>query len=755
MPRRARRRTYPGGGEQLPLAVQNERDDFDDGAIPLWSLYEMEVRAQDEVRFQGLLADMSGVPTFAGLFAAVITSFLVDGLKNLQPDPAQQSVYYHQQSVAMLAQISQQLASIAPQVSVPSTPPPPYPVFHPSSNDMAVNILWVAGLVCSLSAALFATHIQVWVRSYLRTIQQYDHPLERARFQQFFLDRTRSVQELASLTTGAIRYSVVLFFLGQSISIFEVNTAIGAVTTVLICCPLFLSVHFSWTQRNILGLGISLTTSSEALHKKETEELHRRKDRDVQAIQGLIDGIAIAKMEPLLLAIPDFFDTEWGRDVWREVFTQTHAADKIFQSVKYLLDTCDHPRHFKNKDARDRRKVACIEATSSLVRIIDYRLDGIEEIGKAAIKMLPGRFISSPPLSFIIRWTCLSLVDIRRTLRTNSLKASAEQAVYALARFRPDETGGEGAQRIDECLKAACECAEDLRRAFEPWTQDRTREQVEQILLTHGQQISELERIKSEADGLGDVDRQISVYRDAVDNASNDIFGHLGDYRLWEIYRDHMQLIYPGTGKQLQALTRLGLKLREVLDGQVAEGYKEVLKSLKSIDNDLVSLRQPNGSMKRQLWRLQDVSDGGGLGFSVEHFFLVLKQLLRRYYLDESNSVFYTGTFKMITSRWEESKESPGTHHVLLNIICDLIIPGRGIFSDYPFPESVTTMLLDVVRKMLQGYTGPDEHIRDAVREIESANPGEHILGGEKIGDANRIRVDRKELQRKALMVFP
>ncbi|KAH9029920.1 hypothetical protein EDB85DRAFT_1891803 [Lactarius pseudohatsudake] len=52
MPRRARRRTYPGGGEQLPLAAQNERDDFDDGAIPLWSLYETEVRAQDEVQFQ-------------------------------------------------------------------------------------------------------------------------------------------------------------------------------------------------------------------------------------------------------------------------------------------------------------------------------------------------------------------------------------------------------------------------------------------------------------------------------------------------------------------------------------------------------------------------------------------------------------------------------------------------------------------------------------------------------------------------------
>ncbi|KAH9011127.1 hypothetical protein EDB84DRAFT_1054878 [Lactarius hengduanensis] len=439
-------------------------------------------------------------------------------------------------------------------------------------------------------------------------------------------------------------------------------------------------------------------------------------------------------MEPLLLAIPSFFDTEWGRDVWREVFTQTHAVDKISQSVKYIFDTCKNPSHFNNDDARLRRRRACVGTVLPLVCLTHYRLDEFGEIGNDIDESFP-----------IIRRICFSLVKIQQTLCTNSLKAPAEQVVNALARFRPDETGGEGVQRIDECLKTAWECAEDLCRAFEPWTQDMTREQVEQILLTHGQQISELERIKSEADGLGDVDRQISVYGDAVDNAACNLLNvrFISDAFYFERYR----VIYPG--EQLQELTRLGSKLREVLDGRVAEGYEEVLESLKSIN-----LPGPNGLMRRQLWRLQDVRDNGGLGFTVELFFLFLKQLLWRGSLDESDSVFYTGTFKTITSRWEESKESPGTHHVLLNIICDLIIPNRGNLSNVPFPESITTMLLDVVGKMFQGYMGPDEHIRDAVREIESANPGEYILYGVKIGDADRIRVDRRELQRKALMAF-
>ncbi|KAH9061787.1 hypothetical protein EDB83DRAFT_2675448 [Lactarius deliciosus] len=91
--------------------------------------------------------------------------------------------------------------------------------------------------------------------------------------------------------------------------------------------------------------------------------------------------------------------------------------------------------------------------------------------------------------------------------------------------------------------------------------------------------------------------------------------------------------------------------------------------------------------MRRQLWRLQDLRDGGGFGFTVELFFLSLRRPLSISSLHESNSVFYTSTFKIITSHWEESRQSLGTHCILLNIICDLIIPGRGIFSGLFMPR--------------------------------------------------------------------
>ena len=179
------------------------------------------------------------------------------------------------------------------------------------------------------------------------------------------------------------------------------------------------------------------------------------------------------------------------------------------------------------------------------------------------------------------------------------------------------------------------------------------------------------------------------------------------------------QLIFPG--QRLQALARLGPKLREILDGQDADGHNEVLESLKSVGQVPHSLCKPD--VKRQPWRLQDLRDRGGLGYTVELFFLSLRYLLSIPSVHESSSAFYVGTFKVITSHWEMGKHSLGTQRILLNIICDLNIRDRGPFSNFPYPKSIATTLLDMVGRLLQGNTDPDEHIRGAVQEIENVDP--------------------------------
>jgi hypothetical protein len=85
--------------------------DFNDNANALWSLHLDEAKSHDEARIHSLKDDMDSVLIFAGLFSAALTSFLIDSVSSLQVDPAQQMVYYQQQNVALLAQISTQVAS--------------------------------------------------------------------------------------------------------------------------------------------------------------------------------------------------------------------------------------------------------------------------------------------------------------------------------------------------------------------------------------------------------------------------------------------------------------------------------------------------------------------------------------------------------------------------------------------------------------------------------------------------------------------
>ncbi|KAI0247229.1 hypothetical protein BJV78DRAFT_1247537 [Lactifluus subvellereus] len=118
--------------------------DFDDSANALWTLYGKEAKSHDEARIQTLKEDMDGT--------------------------------------------SQQISSIAPQVATPATPPPPFPTFKPSASDIHVNVFWFMALVFSLSAALFATLVQQWVRDYMHVFQRHDGLLKSARLRQYLYD---------------------------------------------------------------------------------------------------------------------------------------------------------------------------------------------------------------------------------------------------------------------------------------------------------------------------------------------------------------------------------------------------------------------------------------------------------------------------------------------------------------------------------------------------------------------------------------
>jgi hypothetical protein len=174
------------------------------------------------------------MPLQAGLFSAALTSFVVDSKQNLQVSPSDKMVYYLEQHSTILSQISQQIASIAPEVSIPSTPPPPFPSFSPSASDIRINAFWFMALAFSLSAALLAILVQQWVRDYMHVFQRYSDLQKSARMRQYLYEGSEGwyMPIAAEAVPGLLHVSLFLFFAGLADSTLNINTTIGVSTTV-------------------------------------------------------------------------------------------------------------------------------------------------------------------------------------------------------------------------------------------------------------------------------------------------------------------------------------------------------------------------------------------------------------------------------------------------------------------------------------------------------------------------------------------
>ncbi|KAI0075018.1 hypothetical protein K474DRAFT_1571015, partial [Panus rudis PR-1116 ss-1] len=127
-----------------------------------WSAIARTVREVDGEIIRGHKEDVDTLLVFAGLFSAVMTSFLIESYRNLQEDPAEVTV-------RLLTYISLQLAN-ATTTSGPFTTDPTLlfqQPFIPSSSAGRVNVLWFASLNLSLMTASLSILAKQWLREFL------------------------------------------------------------------------------------------------------------------------------------------------------------------------------------------------------------------------------------------------------------------------------------------------------------------------------------------------------------------------------------------------------------------------------------------------------------------------------------------------------------------------------------------------------------------------------------------------------------
>ena len=178
---------------------------------------------------------------------------------------------------------------------------------------------------------------------------------------------------------------------------------------------------------------------------------------------------------------------------------------------------------------------------------------------------------------------------------------------------------------------------------------------------------------------------------------------------LVEIFRDCHKPQFIRPWQTLKTVCSPALTLRNILEGKAdADAYKELLKNM---ENLRFSSNWQGDEMERQLWRLQDLGDGGGLGFTVELFFLALSQLLSTSPSKESHSALYTGTFRAITSDWSKHKHSLGTQKLLL----DIAMSCRREFNAHYLAYIVDEFLV-LLRNIFEGQAG--SHIDEVMQKL-------------------------------------
>jgi hypothetical protein len=788
------------------------------------------------------------------LFSAALTAFVNDSKENLQVKPQDEMVYYLRQHSIILSQISQQLSSITPQVSIPSAPPPPFPEFNPLPSDIRINIFWFMSLIFSLLAALLAVLVQQWVRDYMHVFQRYSDPLKSARLRQYLYEGSEGwyMPVVAEAVPGLLHFSLFLFFAGLVDSLLRINTTVGLSTVVpigitgllyffTILAPIlypqspyqnsFSGVFWylfqklrgrRYKDRGLDG-GMKSVSADMAQGQMQLamEETEKRKSRDVRAILRLVDNLTEdAEMEQFLTTIPGSFNTNWGAEVWKKVgnmmeekpgtrsqnepvvgtfmdttaptaqamplvlqpsrfesarsvlrpiiplvrkFTPHHPLfdATTLQPVPYspnvyphsdtaniqgedilhglssrvarFLETCKNRGIFANDDLWQRRTRACIETTASLVLCANANLAWFGDITKLLEDI--GSFEKTRELSekgmdqlFVIRWSCLSLVAIRKILEDDwDVRSNAGEAVTSLA--EEDNTTGNNqaltrAQKADKTLHNA---RKRLDKLYNAMSKAENLTEAKEILRDHESEILELEKINIEADSLEDVDRwmfdtqssiakiisQFPGIRDV--DGLDPVFVRFSHFV--EQFCDPRKVQFIRPGRTLKSLCCIVPTLRDILGGQGdVNAYQDMFNGLKTF---VVESRWRGDELqRRQLWRMQDLRDGSGFGFTVELFFLALQQLLSTSSSPESHSTLYMGTFRAITSDWSKYKDSLGTQKILLDIVVT-----RGWEFDLPgrYPPLIANEFLVLLGRVFEGQAGL--HIDDVVQRLSSLSP--------------------------------
>ncbi|PBK83737.1 hypothetical protein ARMGADRAFT_885586, partial [Armillaria gallica] len=124
----------------------------------VWRTHEDESRIHDTNMVEESRDNVDVLLVFAGLFSAVVTTFVVQTSQSLQPDYAAMSASLLYESVL----VQRAIANGSSVNTISPSPLNPTIAFVPATTDVWVNGLWFVSLFLSLTTALVAVLVKQW-----------------------------------------------------------------------------------------------------------------------------------------------------------------------------------------------------------------------------------------------------------------------------------------------------------------------------------------------------------------------------------------------------------------------------------------------------------------------------------------------------------------------------------------------------------------------------------------------------------------
>ncbi|KAK0455580.1 uncharacterized protein EV420DRAFT_1336496, partial [Desarmillaria tabescens] len=194
----------------------------------VWRTYLEECAPFDSEMVEGWRDGLDVLLVFAGLFSAVVTTFVAQTSQSLQVD-------YGKVTTLLLIELINVQRS-ASNGSLVNDVPRSDLAFRPSTSDSWVNGLWFTSLSLSLATALFAVLTKQWIHQYMSVPS--GTPRDRCRVRHF---RYMGLQQwgvafiigllpvLMSISLAVFLVGLVLFIIPLRVSIASV---VGAITFI-------------------------------------------------------------------------------------------------------------------------------------------------------------------------------------------------------------------------------------------------------------------------------------------------------------------------------------------------------------------------------------------------------------------------------------------------------------------------------------------------------------------------------------------